>query len=204
MYRICVRSISPELLVGFLNYSIQFPPQWGNLQRERFQTPCFKVKVIPWGQKSNTQHLCPLILRIFYTINSHLNEQVCSFKLASLQGQGHTGRSKVTCLDFVTALYHENLLWFWRYSTLMMRGHAEHGFKITFIGWGGMGEGQMSHIQNRCTLDCNSISLLTSSVLGVSAISSAYYFPLTQTPLKRVFLANRDSPDEMQPFIGLR
>ena len=64
--------------------------------RERFQTSCFKVsKIIPWGQKSNTQHSCPLhitwILRIFYTINSHLNEHVCSLKLASLQG--HTGRA---------------------------------------------------------------------------------------------------------------
>ena len=112
--RSSVRSISPIPLKGFsLNFGHMFASvRWC---AELITQPCWhKVKVTIQGHRFEPWISCQLCIsytsgRIFFKLwtDVHLSEMMCRINNSTMltQGQGHSSRSWVWALNFVSALY---------------------------------------------------------------------------------------------------
>ena len=119
-----VRSISPIPLEGF---SLKFGHMFASVIQyaELINQPGWhKVKVTVQGHMFEPWISCPLCIsytsgRIFFKLwsNVHLSETMCRIKNSTIptQAQGHSSRSWVWALNFVSALYllypWEDFLW---------------------------------------------------------------------------------------------
>ena len=128
----CAFSISPNCLAHFLLYIFTHTStlmSWHT--KQRFHTPCFKVKVLVGGQRWHVQIFWPWtpcrILKIFHMLVI-LNEMMCTVKVSASRS-GLSERSKVTCTEFVSAT--DLLLWFKTYfehMSISIWWQAEQGF----------------------------------------------------------------------------